>query len=183
MAGLQRPTDTLRMFLDGPGGAGKSRVIEEAIKCARCFTENMNMAFDIRTIVVTALSGVAATSIGGETLHSAVGLNKKGKLCEGEWANTRLLIIDEVSFMNFGNVEKLDSNLRQLTGNHTRICGGLHVVFCGDFCQLEPCSGAPLHSQDLHHKHWQNSINVCMELKGFHRFKDDLEWGRILRRM
>ena len=183
MARLNAANESLRMFLDGPGGAGKSRVIEEVVKYGKQLTDNLNMTFDMRTIVVTALSGVAATSIGGETLHAAVGLNKRGKLCEGEWLNTRLLIIDEVSFMNTNNADKLDQNLRQLTGNHTRLYGGLHVVFCGDFCQLEPCSGVPLYSQDLHHKQWQNSINAYIELMGMHRFKDDLQWGHILRRM
>ena len=87
MAHLSGPNESLRMFLDGPGGAGKSRVVEEVVKYVKQFTENLDMTFDMRTIVVTAMSGVAATSIGGETLHSAVGLNKKGELVEGEGEN------------------------------------------------------------------------------------------------
>ena len=183
MAQLSGPNETLRMFLDGPGGAGKSRVIEQVVEHIKQFTENLDMTFGMRTIVVTAMSGVAATSIGGETLHSAVGLNKKNRLVEGEWENARSLIIDEVSFMSTKNVEKLDMNLRQLTGNHTKLYGGIHVVFCGDFCQLEPCKGVPLHSQNHLHTMWQDSMNAHIELMGLHRCKNDLEWGHILHRM
>ena len=48
----------LRMFLDGAGGAGKSRVIKEVLKYAREYTGLLSVQFDSRTIVVTALSGL-----------------------------------------------------------------------------------------------------------------------------
>ena len=60
------------MFLDGPAGSGKSHVVGYA----EAYTNNIQSPFDMRTIVVTALLGLAATAIGGEALHSAAGLNR-----------------------------------------------------------------------------------------------------------
>lgn len=174
---------SLRMFLDGAGGSGKSRVVSELMKYARQYTSRLNLTFDMRTIVVTALSGVAATSIGGETLHSAAGLNSTRRKEDLTWANVRLLIIDEVSFMNTTELENLDDKLRDLTRKSNAIYGGLHVLFCGDFRQLEPCTGQPLYSRRHMDQKWSDSINCYIELQGLHRFKEDLEWGLILQRI
>ena len=81
----------------------------------------------------TALSGVAATSIGGETLHSAASLNANVKDDDMSWVNARLLIIDEVSFMNTSEIETLDEKLRCLLRKHNVLFGGIHIMFCGDF--------------------------------------------------
>ena len=128
------------------------------------------------------MSGVAAVSIRGETLHSAAALCRKVKDDDYTWTNARLLIIDEVSFMSTLAVDKLDSKLRKLTKNHTSTYGGLNVLFCGDFMQLEPVKGNPLYSREYEDRLWSNSINSYIELKGLHRFKDDREWGEILGR-
>jgi PIF1-like helicase/Helitron helicase-like domain at N-terminus len=174
---------SLRMFLDGAGGSGKSRVVGELLKYAQNFTSNLNLTFDMRTIVVTAMSGVAATSIGGETLHSAAAFNRKIAEDDVSWANARLLIIDEVSFMNVQENEKLDSNLKCLMRRYNVLFGGIHILFCGDFRQLEPVTGKPLYSPYTSDKMWVNSINCYIELQGMHRFKEDPEWGQILKRI
>ncbi|CAB9531253.1 helicase PIF1 [Seminavis robusta] len=131
------------------------------------------------------MSGVAAVSIGGETTHSVTALNKQ-KASEDDiesWTNARLLIIDEVSFMNTNEVEKLDERLRQLRQRYTSLFGGIHILFCGDFRQLEPCTGSPLYSPYYSDKKWITSINCYIELFGRHRFEDDPEWGAILERI
>ena len=61
--------------LHGPGGSGKSHVVNVVMMYAKFFCENLEHRFTKRTIVDTALSGVAATLIGGETTHSESGLN------------------------------------------------------------------------------------------------------------
>jgi hypothetical protein len=174
---------SLFMFLDGAGGSGKSRVVQEVLKYAKEFTTNLNLTFDMRTIIVCALSGVAAVSIGGETLASVAAFNREIANDDNTWANARLLIIDEVSFMSTLEVEKLDVNLRTLCRRYNALFGGLHILFCGDFCQLEPVSGRPLYSVFHSDRKWANAINCYVELLGLHRFKDDPEWGRILARI
>ena len=85
--------------------------------------------------------------------------------------------------MNTDELENLDDKLRDLMQKTNAIYGGLHVLFCGDFRQLEPCTGRPLYSRSILDQKWSNSINCYIELKGLHRFKDDLEWGYILQRI
>ena len=62
-----------------------------------------------------------------------------------------------------------------------RPCADTH--FCGDFWQLEPVTGNPLYSHLRADKKWVTSINSHVVLAGLHRFKDDPEWGEILKRI
>ena len=64
-------------FLHGPGGSGKSAVLELLQLYAREYCNHLNYKYNSEAIVVTAMSGVAATLIGGRTTHSAAHLNKK----------------------------------------------------------------------------------------------------------
>ena len=64
----------LIMMLHGMGGSGKSTVIALVMAYAQEYCENLQHPFTIQTIVVTALSGVAATLIHGGTTHMAMGL-------------------------------------------------------------------------------------------------------------
>ena len=61
----------LRLFLSGAGGTGKSNVIDHVVSYCKAFCESIHAPFTDRTVVVTALTGVAAVLINGETLHSA----------------------------------------------------------------------------------------------------------------
>ena len=123
----------LIMFLDGAGGAGKSRVVQELLKYAQEFTTKLGLKFDMRTIVVSAMSGVAAISIGGETTRSVAAFFRSIDDNDTSWANARLLIIDEVSFMSTAEVDLLDEKLRSLMRKYDTLFGGIHVLFCGDF--------------------------------------------------
>ena len=71
-------TNQLILFLHGPGGSGKSTVIDLVLAYAKEYCKMYkNNSFTSQTIVITALSGVAATLILGETTHSALYLNNK----------------------------------------------------------------------------------------------------------
>jgi AAA domain len=178
-----RTDEELRMFLDGPGGAGKSEALKQFLHYAEQFTTNMHLTFDTRTVIVSAISGVAAVSIGGETTSRVASLNKAIADDDTSWANARLLIIDEISFMSTADIETLDQKLRTLMKCHTSLFGGLNIIFSGDFHQLEPITGTPLYANLPEHKKWRHSINSYVELKGMWRFKDDPEWGHILSRL
>ena len=102
LAELRNDTVQLICCLYGPAGSGKSTVIELVLLYAKEYCSYLpNVIFGCNTIVVTAMTGVAATLICGETTHGALFLNQK---CEIEteqielWADTCLLIIDEISF-------------------------------------------------------------------------------------
>ena len=64
-------------------------------------------------IVVTALTGVAATLINGETLHSATKFyNKKVSTDHiDEWKHSQLVIVDEISFASCDDLKLLDKKL------------------------------------------------------------------------
>ena len=106
-----------------------------------------------------------------------------------KWINTRILIIDEISFMSCKKLIRLDKNLRKLTENYSEKFGGLDIIFCGDFCQLEPLNTSndnpdseikPIYYASGHAKTlWHKAINCFIELKGLHRFNEDKAWGRI----
>ena len=71
-------SNQLILFLHGPGGSGKSTVIDLILAYAEEYCKMYkNFAVTSRTFVITALSGVAATLILGETTHSALYLNHK----------------------------------------------------------------------------------------------------------
>ena len=92
--------EQLVCLLHGPGGSGKSTVINMVQAYAKSYCEELCHPYTSRTIIVTAMSGVAATLLHGETCHSVFGLNWKS-LTEEEkdlMADTRLVIVDEVSF-------------------------------------------------------------------------------------
>jgi len=176
--------EQLLMFMTGPGGSGKSRVIDAVICYGRHFCQELKVTFDEHTIVLTALTGVAATNIAGETLHSAVHLETKTSNIDtnmiNAWKNTRLLIIDEISFAKSKILELLDEKLRVLRQKPTKVYGGLNILFAGDFRQLPPVKADPIY----YHNHilWGGSLNAFIELDGAHRFSDDPSWGHILKR-
>ena len=72
--------------------------------------------------------------------------------------------------------------MRKIKQNQTKPFGGINIVFSGDFRQLEPVgeNKKPVYEQEC--PIFKNSINCFIELKGLHRFKQDLEWGKLLYR-
>jgi ATP-dependent DNA helicase PIF1 len=101
-------------------------------------------------VAVTASTGIAATHIDGQTLHSfaGVGLAKeapealaqmvtKNKAATKRWRDLRTLVIDEVSMLNGDFLTKLEAVARA-TRMDQRAFGGVQLLFVGDFLQLPP---------------------------------------------
>ncbi|KAH7917810.1 hypothetical protein BV22DRAFT_1076611, partial [Leucogyrophana mollusca] len=97
-----RPTaDALRMFLGGPGGTGKSRVIN----ALKDFFERRG---ESRRFRLASYMGVAARNIAGMTLHSALALGQRGRGSAKSasrrdlismWEGVDYLLIDEISMI------------------------------------------------------------------------------------
>ena len=67
---LSNDTEQLNWCLHGPAGSGKSTVIELVLLYAQEYCSYLpNVMFCHNTIVVSAMTGVAATLICGETMH------------------------------------------------------------------------------------------------------------------
>ncbi len=129
------------VFLTGEAGSGKTYVLREYIK----YLDGLNAE-----VGITASTGIAATHMGGMTIHSWSGvgirdnLNKeeiqaiieKRKLKE-KLKNVSVLIIDEVSMLHHYLLDLVDAVLREARDSSEPF-GGIQVVLCGDFFQLPP---------------------------------------------
>ena len=145
------------LLLHGPGGSGKSFVINVVLVYAKEYCQGLGHPFTKYTIIITAMSGVAATLINGETTHSIFGLNRS-KVSNEEiefMADTRLNIIDEVSFFDQSLVKKLDKQTRKMFVQQHEPFGGRHMIFSGDFAQLETPKKDPIYKNyvDYHNNH------------------------------
>jgi hypothetical protein len=139
----------LYLTIDGPGGSGKSVVINTIVAVLR-------RMFQCNGVVsVAAPSGNAAFNVNGTTMHTLVSmaLNDKGTITDvkkikklSERFKVMLcLIVDERSLIgtrDFGCMEKrIKQVIHQKTGNQEQMFGGLPVVIvAGDDYQLPSMS-------------------------------------------
>lgn len=132
------------IFLTGPGGTGKSFLIDVLVGELPRATG--------KTIAVTAMTGCAALLLGhrAKTLHAWAGVGlakdsaqtlvkaiKKSQKARRRWLSTDILIIDEVSMMTPDFLDKLNDIAKGVLNNN-RPFGGIQLVFVGDFFQLPP---------------------------------------------
>ncbi|MDO8504735.1 MAG: AAA family ATPase, partial [Candidatus Liptonbacteria bacterium] len=105
---------------------------------------------------ITASTGIAATHVGGLTIHSWSGIGIKEKLsghdlrkiAENKRVAKRVrdahtLIIEEISMLSAGTLEMVELVCRSVRGG-TQPFGGLQVVLVGDFFQLPPIAKRPV---------------------------------------
>lgn len=129
------------VFLTGAAGSGKTYVLNQFIAHLRKHKIGVG---------VTASTGIAATHLGGMTIHSWAGIGIKDSLNSDDldklltksrlktrFAKTKILIIDEVSMLHGTRLDMLDQVCRAFKDD-TKPFGGLQVVLCGDLFQLPP---------------------------------------------
>ncbi len=134
------------IFITGPGGTGKSVLVEHILAALRKAGKQ---------VAVTASTGIAAIRIGGCTIHRWLGTQiKKNKAelaktlsqhrvkdlrrIEERLRGCQVLIVDEVSMLSGDYIQMMDFWLRRIRRVLTRPFGGLQVIFTGDFLQLPP---------------------------------------------
>lgn len=126
------------VFLTGEPGSGKTYTINQFVASAN------------RVVAITASTGIAATHIGGITIHSWSGMGIKKEMTKSQisdlmskpWVYDRVneataLVIDEVSMLPAYVIDNLDEILRRLRGVDKPF-GGIQMIFVGDFFQLPP---------------------------------------------
>ena len=131
------------VFMTGPGGTGKSKLIQHIYNDAK---ENK------LRIQVCAMTGCAAVLLEchANTLHSWAGIGLargnideivtrviKSKIRKKNWINIKLLIVDEVSMLSLKLLIVLDLIAKKIKKNN-KLFGGIQVIFAGDFHQLSP---------------------------------------------
>ncbi len=147
----------------------------------------MGVMWSDQTFLLSGYTEVAESLFGGVTISKAVFLNQPKALFHNnkkEWQDVQILIVDEVSFMSDKILEALDVNLKEV-GNRAEPFGGFSIIFAEDFRQLEPVGSTEfdLMFSSLSNKHWDNCINAIIILGDVHYFKEDPEYGEILKRM
>jgi len=164
------------VFLTGPAGSGKTYVLNKFIQDAR---------MDGKSVAVTASTGIAATHLGGNTIHSWSGVGIADELHDrmiGDMSQSRqdqigkadILIIDEVSMLHDFRLDMVDEICRQVRADSTPF-GGLQVVLSGDFFQLPPINrgdskqGGFVTSSQA----WEDLDPVVCYLEEQHRQEDD----------
>ncbi len=129
------------VFLTGQAGSGKTFVINKYIQRLRsCGVQ----------VAITASTGIAATHIGGVTIHSRSGIGIKDVLSDYDMeliqqnerlhkniSKAKVLIIDEISMLSANTIDSVD-RVVQMLRRDGRPFGGLQVIFVGDFFQLPP---------------------------------------------
>lgn len=129
------------VFLTGEPGAGKTFVINQYIT----WLEAAGLK-----VAITASTGIAATHIGGMTIHSWSGIGIRDtltpydldKISSNEKTVKRIkkaqvLVIDEISMLDGSVLEMVDKVCR-VVRQKAEPFGGLQVIFVGDFFQLPP---------------------------------------------
>lgn len=129
------------VFLTGAAGSGKTYVLNQYIDFLRSH---------VIPVGITASTGIAATHMGGMTIHSWSGIGIRDVLEEKDikdiavrgylrsrFSKTKVLIIDEVSMLHAHQLDMVDKLLRTFHGNDYPF-GGIQVIMSGDFFQLPP---------------------------------------------
>lgn len=129
------------IFLHSSAGCGKSTIVKEMSRISKK---------ECRQIAITALTGVAAHTIGGLTINSFMGIGT-GKLPVDALIrkvmqkkdivncikNLDVLVIDEISMMSAELFEKLDVICASIRRKKNLFFGGIQVIIVGDLLQLE----------------------------------------------
>jgi ATP-dependent DNA helicase PIF1 len=168
------------ILLTGSAGTGKSYTIKYIIE----YLNNANKKY-----AITASTGTAAVIIGGQTLHSFLGLGLgtgsvkeilnnilKNKKKYESILNLDVLIIDEISMIDKELFEKISIILSIIKSND-KFFGNIQLILVGDFCQLAPVKGKYCFLADI----W-NKMNIkIVLLEKLIRHNEDLLFQQMLK--
>lgn len=131
-------------LLTGPAGTGKTFVLNQFIRASKD---------EGKYVSVTATTGLAATHLGGTTIHAWAGIGvldylpdrfvdhiAKGRREIIE--KTDILIIDEISMLHDYRLDMVDEVCRLVRKAPDVPFGGIQIVMSGDFFQLPPVNRA-----------------------------------------
>jgi ATP-dependent DNA helicase PIF1 len=128
------------VLLTGPAGAGKTYALNQFIRLAKAEGKHVS---------VTATTGLAATHLGGTTIHAWAGIGVLDELPHGFADHvskgrrdiiekTDVLVIDEISMLHDYRLDMVDLACRLVRKKPDVPFGGIQVIMSGDFFQLPP---------------------------------------------
>ncbi|MDB5162217.1 MAG: putative helicase [Candidatus Saccharibacteria bacterium] len=165
------------VLLTGPAGAGKTFVLNQFVRLAK---------HDGKHVSVTATTGLAATHLGGTTIHSWAGIGVLDHIPHGfadHISKTRreiiektdVLIIDEISMLHDFRLDMVDEACR-LIRKVDEPFGGIQVIMSGDFFQLPPINRGDSRAGGfvVNSQVWQELDPVICYLQEQHRQDDEV---------
>lgn len=175
------------ILITGPAGTGKSFTIKYIIELLRDEKKNVGL---------TATTGTAAFIIGGQTIHSFMGMGIGEETLQEIFIKIKnrsniyktlstldVLIIDEVSMLDNMLFEKISDILCYVKSHSLKDdellhkpFGGIQIIFIGDFCQLAPVNGTYCFLSTL----WKKANIKVVVLEELVRQNDDTLFQQIL---
>lgn len=165
------------VLLTGPAGSGKTFVLNQFIRLAKSGGKHVS---------VTATTGLAATHLGGTTIHSWSGIGVLDHipqqfaehLAKGRREiieKTDVLIIDEISMLHDYRLDMIDEICRLVRKEPDVPFGGIQVIMSGDFFQLPPINRGDVRAGSfvVTSQVWQELDPVILYLEEQHRQDDE----------
>ncbi|MCF7815660.1 MAG: AAA family ATPase [Candidatus Pacebacteria bacterium] len=171
------------VFLTGEPGAGKTYVLNEYI--------DWLIGCGI-PVAVAASTGIAATHIGGTTIHSWSGIGARDSLTPYDLDSIasnektvkrvqkpKVLVIDEISMLD-GRVLDMVETVCRTIKQRGESFGGMQVIVVGDFFQLPPIAGRGEMSRfAFESRAWDTAKFLTCYLTEQHRQEDELLLGLL----
>lgn len=173
------------VFLTGSAGAGKTYILNQYIYYLKSHKVG---------VAITASTGIAATHMNGQTIHSWAGIGIKNEITPKQLShlrekkyfrekmeNVKVLIIDEISMLHRNQLDLVNRVLKFFKENELAF-GGIQVVFSGDFFQLPPIDSESDRSREkfaFMADAWLESDPVICYLSEQHRQSEN-ELNKIL---
>ncbi len=172
-------------FLTGEPGSGKTHTVNAYVRWLR--SHGIEPA-------ITASTGIAATHVGGMTIHAWSGIGIRDHLSASDLdaiaskehvvrriAKASVLIIDEISMLSGDILGMVDQVLREVR-REERAFGGIQVVLVGDFFQLPPVAKAGREvSFAFESEAWKKLNPLTLYLDEQHRQDDPVFTGLLSR--
>jgi ATP-dependent exoDNAse (exonuclease V) alpha subunit len=173
------------VFLTGSAGTGKTFLLNKFITKLKKQKKN---------VAITASTGIAATHLGGRTVHSWSGMGieramtdkmiikslRRGDLRE-KIRSTEILIIDEISMIDSARFNLID-RICKAVKDPFQPFGGIQIVVSGDFFQLPPVDPENLSEPVFDSYSWHDAgMRVCYLKQQFRQ--DDSEFVKILNKI
>ncbi|CUG89187.1 DNA repair and recombination precursor, putative [Bodo saltans] len=172
------------VFITGSGGTGKSDWLS--------FMLRSGLHHKGDNVAVTALTGITARNIGGQTVHAFSGIGRGEVSTEAmiqrvqsrpevvrSWLSCRVLIIDEISMMSPRLFSALDKIARAVTKRPNLAFGGIQLILVGDFLQLPPIDTDEEGTYCFESASWKSAELRSVAFTTDFRHQDDDSFRRI----
>lgn len=181
-------------YITGKAGTGKSTFVHYLAQNTK------------KNVLLVAFTGIAAISVGGQTIHSFFRFPLKPLMPKDEdivifnkysqkysiIEKIDTIVIDEISMLRSDILEAIDHSLRKNGGDPNKLFGGKQILFIGDIFQLPPVVNTNdeverfIFSEIYDSEYFFDSPSFkelapkYFEFKKSHRQKDDLQFVELL---